>query len=445
MLYLTLNNLPLKTCETNEFYVSGSINLRLTDQLFHTFRQIYFRMKLIIFLGIWLILSTPGFSQAWEKSLDSLFLHYYPSDEPGAAISILLNGKAVFQRGFGLAEIGNKLPISTATVFNIGSLTKQFTAYCILKLASEKRLSLNDNLLKFFPQFNRTAGSIITVRELLTHSSGILDHYDYADTRNLIHAQDKDVLKAIENIDSTYFEPGSHYRYSNTAYCLLGLIIEKVSGLTYANYLQENIFQPLGMNHSEVWSSRPNALKRAMGYDTVGRSKAFSTLDADQSIFFSTEADGGICTSVEDYLKWIKALQSGEILRKDLTEQARSPQFTIDAAQNLSYGFGWFINSQEKDKAVYHTGSNGGFRAISFTIPSRADAIVLFSNRDDIDLEKLLIEVLNILHINDKYFTKINALVSFNSCWPNFAPCKKTSLYSTSYIKNLNVSDMALN
>src|SRR5262249_44901172 len=137
--------------------------------------------------------------------LDSLFLSYYSSDKPGAAISILLGGKTVFKKGYGLSELDPVKLVSASTVFNIGSLTKQFTAYCILKLAAERRLSLNDNLLKLFPQFNKKTGSRINIRELLSHSSGILDHYDHVNTENLKHATDLDVLKAVENLDSTYF------------------------------------------------------------------------------------------------------------------------------------------------------------------------------------------------------------------------------------------------
>ena len=404
--------------------------------IIHTFRQI-FSMKRLVVLALSICLSTQGFNQPIQKKLDSLFLHYYPDDEPGATIGILLSGKQVFQKGYGLADIGNKKRITDSTVFNIGSITKQFTAYGILKLASEQRLSLNDNLLKFFPQFNKKVGSAITIRELLTHSSGIRDHYDYVNTKNLNHGRDLDVLMAVEKLDSSYFQPGTQYRYSNTAYCLLGLIIEKASGMTYYDFLRENIFQPLGMVHTLVWSTGQDIPNKAYGYDTSNSAgKTFSMLDADQSVFFSTEADGGIYTTVEDYLKWVKGWQSGALFQEDLIKKARSPQFVIDRELGLSYGFGWFIKIHGMDKAVYHTGSNGGFRAIAFTLPGQDDAIVIFSNRDDIDLEKLLTEVLNILHISQKYFTKINSLVSYMFCWPNFAPCKETPLYSTSFIRN---------
>ena len=129
----------------------------------------------------------------------------------------------------GLLILKQKQSLNSKTNFNIGSLTKQFTAFAILQLAESKKLSLDDHLNKFFPRLDKKVAETVTVKELLTHSSGIIDHYDLTNTKNMKHAHIDDVLKAIKNTDSTYFVPGSHFRYSNTAYCLLSLIIEKVS------------------------------------------------------------------------------------------------------------------------------------------------------------------------------------------------------------------------
>lgn len=385
------------------------------------------------------------YAQHYQQTLDSLLRSYYSESDPGAAIGIVINGKIIFRKGYGVANLDPNVPISAKTNFNIGSLTKQFTAFGILKLASEKRISLNDKLIKYFPSFNKKVGSVISIRQMLSHSSGLLDHYDHLEKTGLLHAGCLDVLGAVESLDSTYFEPGSAYRYSNTAYCLLALIIEKVSGMPYGEYLRKNIFIPLAMNHSIVWAKSKPILNRAYGYDRQSKDQSFTRSDADQSVFFTTEGDGGLYTSIDDYMKWLNALEGGRILGRKWIEKARSPQFVIDSLNRLFYGFGWFINQKAKDNAVYHSGSNGGFRALSFTIPSQKIGIVIFSNRDDIDLEKLLLELIRILHINDKYFTKIGSYVSFMDCWTNFAPCKETTLYSTLFTKNLNASAMASN
>ena len=159
----------------------------------------------------------------------------YKTDAPGISISIIRTGKLIFKNSYGIADLETKTELSSKTNFNIGSLTKQFTAFAILQLVESKKLSLSDHLDKFFPRFDKKVAEAVTIKELLTHSSGIIDHYDLTNTKNMKHAHINDVLNAIKNIDSTYFVPGSHFRYSNTAYCLLSLIIEKMTGLAMLN------------------------------------------------------------------------------------------------------------------------------------------------------------------------------------------------------------------
>jgi len=385
-----------------------------------------------------------SFCQAKKNRLDSLLKTLYADQQPGAFITIEQKSKIIFKQGYGLANLQTKEKILSSTNLNIGSLTKQFTAYSILLLAQQGRLSLNDKLAKYFPGFNPKTGNSISIQQLLTHSSGIMDHYEHTDTSIVRHATDKDVLEAVKNLGNTYFIPGSHYRYSNTAYCLLALIIEKLSGISYNDFIRKNIFEPLGMKHSAVLKIGSPIYQPAIGYDINGNEKESHQLDADQSIFFSTEGDGGIYTSMDDYLKWCNAWQTGIKLNKALIQQAQSARFLIDSANQLSYGYGWFVSEKNKEKIVYHTGSNGGFRAIAFFIPSQHYSVVIFSNRTDINLEDLVQEINKLLHVNNKSFTKIESLVSFTD-WPIFAPCKEIPLFSTSFKKNWNASDMALN
>lgn len=356
------------------------------------------------------------FAQSIPGRLDSLFKTIYQEEKPGAMIAITQQHQTVFKRAYGAANLKTKEKIEESTNLNIGSLTKQFTAYCILDLAAKGKLSLDDKLIKFFPDFNPKIANTITIRQLLTHSSGITDHYDHTDTSEIKHAVDKDVLFAIKNVETTYFTPGERYRYSNTAYCLLALVIEKISGSSYADFVQKNIFEPLGMNHSTVLRIGSSIYHRAFGYtvkESPGGQKQFELLDVDQSIFFSTEGDGGIYTSMEDYLKWCDAWENGNKLNREIIKKAQSSHMRIDSANKLSYGYGWFVSEKNKKKTVYHTGSNGGFRAISFFIPTRSYHVIIFSNRDDIDLEELLQKINNIVGISNRSFTKIESLVSF--------------------------------
>ena len=384
-----------------------------------------------------------GKAQHPFDSIDSLMRSLYSAGDPGCAITILRNNKPVFSKGYGVANRESNIPINTRTVFNVGSVTKQFTAMAILQLEAAGKLSLDDKLGKYFPQFPKNQANGVTIRHLLTHSSGIIDHYDYVDTKNIKHGTDADVLHAVEKIDSFYFPPGTGYRYSNTAYCLLALIIAKQSGMSYPDYLREHIFRPLGMQQTFIIDMKKPLDQVATGYEKTDT--GFKQLGPDESIFFTTQGDGGLYTSIEDYKKWWLALQKPNTLSTNWIKRARSAEHPIDEKMHLSYGFGWFVNDSDSIPAVYHSGSNGGFRAIIFTLPKTGYALIIFSNRTGTDLEDLAKEINKILRINNKSFSKLDKLISIRRSTPIFAPCKETPLYLTSLSRNLNASDTALN
>jgi D-alanyl-D-alanine carboxypeptidase len=367
-------------------------------------------MRNILFLSLLIASFLPIYGQNTSARLDSLLQANFKPGEPGAAIAIQAGGTILFQNAYGLADLVTKEKNSIHTNFNIGSITKQFTAFSILQLAEKNKLSLSDNLLKYFPEFNKNTGSTISVRQLLTHSSGLTDHYALADTHLLKHASNKTALLAVSNSGTTYFMPGFGFRYSNTAYCLLGLVIEKLSGLSYADYIKQNIFRPLSMDHSQVFEPGAAISNRAYGYESTP--SGFQKLDADESVFFSTEADGGIYTSVTEYLKWFNGLQQATLMPKEWVEKARSAQFPADSQHQLSYGYGWFVHEKGTEKIVYHTGSNGGFRAMIFSIPSRNYVVVVFSNRTGVDLEKLVREINHIIGTTDNSYADIDSLES---------------------------------
>ena len=353
---------------------------------------------LLIALMMWTSLVTRGQQTIAPVSyLDSLFRTVYKNDEPGASVVIVQKGKPIFKNSYGIADMETRQKITSATNFNVGSLTKQFTAMAILQLAEKKKISLDDKVSKFFPEMNKKIADAITVKEMLTHSSGLVEHYDLTDTKNMKHAHNADVLNAIKNVDSTYFLPGSDFRYSNTAYCLLALVVEKVSGMSYSGYLKRNIFQPLGMRNSTVWSENERISNKAAGYEYDDTTKTFKPSDAEENIFFSTEGDGGIYTSIDEYLKWLKALQMAKTVYNANVNLARSPHFPVDKEKKSSYGYGWFVDESSSPRIVYHTGSNGGFRAYAYTIPDEGYMIVIFSNRTGVDMRNLISEINKIL------------------------------------------------
>ena len=372
------------------------------------------------------------------QKIDSLMKTYYSSRLPGAVIGIQYHGKTIFIKGYGSADLSTNDPVTAATIFNIGSLTKQFTAYAVLKLVRLKKILLTDRLDHYFPSLPPSISKKITIQQLLSHCSGIPDHYGYTDTLQVRHATDKDVLTALEKADTLLFTPGTGYRYSNTAYCLLGLLIEKCSGTSYEQFVRQEIFNPLRMNNSSVFniSKRRNGV--AKSYTSHGKD-GFAELDADQSIFFSTEADGGMLTTIGDYLAWCHSLQAG-YLDNSVVAQQWTPHTVVDSLQGLAYGYGWFIAGEGRNKSIYHTGSNGGFRTVCYMRPAENYAVAIFSNRDDIDLENIVMRINQFLNVGDNSFLKSLPLESFIHCWPIFAPCKETRLYSISSTGNWSAS-----
>ena len=400
-------------------------------------------MKFRVLILIPLFFFHDGSAQSPLHQIDSLMNSYFKPTDPGAAIAVTLNQVTLFRKCYGLADLNSARPITADDNFNIGSLTKQFTAFALLDLFYKGKCSLSDSIGKYF----RLPAGLASVRisQLLSHSSGIPDHYAFMDTFKVKHATDKDVLVAVQKADSLYFPSGTRYRYSNTAYCLLGMLIEKLSGLSYSGYLQKIIFGPLGMRDCTVFEYNKSIKARVIGYDQQAGGK-FVRADADESIFFSTEADGGLYISLNNYMKWCSAIESGEFSGTPMIRKAWQGQTEIDTAQSVWYGCGWFIRQATgSPKVVYHTGFNGGFRTVVFMIPAQNYCVSIFSNRSGIDLEELVSSINNILSISENSFIKSGPLESFIHTWPIFAPCKETSSFSTLSKKNLNAKGTALN
>ena len=222
----------------------------------------------------------------------------------------MIDNKIVYRKGYGLANVETKSLITPETNFRMASVSKQFTAMGILLLEKGGKLSLNDPLTKFFPNFNGKVGQKVQIRHLLTHSSGILDYEAVMNPNQREQLSDADVLTLIKDRDSLYFEPGIQFRYSNSAYCLLALVIEKVSGKPFASFIRQRIFQPLKMNQSVIYEAGKPIANRAMGYRKKDNRFVFS----DQSVTSATKGDGGVYTSLIDYQKWNEALRNSTLL-----------------------------------------------------------------------------------------------------------------------------------
>lgn len=305
----------------------------------------------------------------------------YNGDHPGAAVMVVQNGEPVFQKGYGIARMRKDIPVTPETNFRLASVTKQFTAMCIMILQEQGKLSYDQSLKDLFPDFP-SYGEKITIRHLLQHTSGLIDYESLIPDTATVQVLDKDVLEMMKDVDSTYFEPGTQYRYSNSAYAVLAMIIENVSGLTFANFLDKYIFTPAGMKHSVAYekgiSTVPN---RAIGYTVKGD----TVIGSDQSITSAVLGDGGIYSSVKDLYYWDQILYTDSLVTKASLKRAFTPLVLPEGTREI-YGFGWRIDTYKGHRRIHHIGSTSGFRSVIQRYPEDSLTVIILANRSEPDL-----------------------------------------------------------
>lgn len=334
-------------------------------------------MKFIFLTSFFAFIFGNVNAQSISQQADSIMQQFYPADEPGAALLIEKDGKIIIDKGYGLADLKTKMPVNPSTDFRLASVSKQFTAMCIMLLANRNQLSIDDEISKYFTNLPPVLKSV-TIHQLLTHTSGIWDYEALIPGTQKKQVSDEDVLNLIETRDSVYFMPGTEFRYSNTGYCLLALIIQKVSGVPFAEFVKKNIFSSLKMNNSTEYVEGENIPDRAYGYHRNNNAYHF----ADQSVTSATKGDGGVYTSLKDYQKWNNALSENQLLPKVLVDSIFTGHVTVK--NGVKYGFGWFIGKEmDGTTCVFHSGESTGFHNIVYRNPQKHLLIVIFSNRDD--------------------------------------------------------------
>lgn len=322
------------------------------------------------YLLIFFIVPISIYSQSFQHDLDRILQQEFTPNQPGAAVLILQNGTILYKKAIGLRDVEKKKQLTATSNFRMASVSKQFTAMAILLLEKQGNLSLDDSLTKFFPDF-ASVGSSITLRQLLTHSSGIWDYETVMPDDLQEQLSDADVLKLIQDIDKTYFPPGTDFRYSNSGFCLLTLVVEKVSGQSFAQFVKEAIFEPLGMKHSRLYEAKARIKNRAYGY---ARNDAGKLIFSDQSLTSATKGDGGVYTSLEDYQKWHEALLTNRLV--NIEEALKATQVPLPDKSG-GYGLGWFFNEQGE---FFHSGSTCGFSNIVVRNPKKGVLVACFSN-----------------------------------------------------------------
>jgi CubicO group peptidase (beta-lactamase class C family) len=283
-----------------------------------------------------------------------------------------------------MANVEEKGAARPQTNYRLASVTKQFTAMAVMILADRKKLRYDNVLTDFFPDFP-AYGKSITVKNLLQHTSGLLDYEAVMPETTSVQLLDRDVLSLMKKQDSTYFAPGSKYLYSNTGYALLALIVEQRSKMPFARFLKKNIFDRLGMNNTVAFEKGISSVQfRAYGYSPVDSTHSDVFKQTDQSLSSAVLGDGGIYSSVKDMTKWDRSLYRSPLVKSATMKMALTPNILPDGT-NSEYGFGWRISNELGTLCYHHAGSTIGFRNEIQRYPEKKLTVIVLTNRNNAD------------------------------------------------------------
>ncbi len=323
--------------------------------------------------------------------IDHLFADFSLPGVPGVSVMVIRNGEEILTANYGLANLETAAPCLGNTNYRLASVTKEFTAMAVMILAERGKLSLDDHLPKFFPGFPQF-GNAITVRHLLTHTSGLLAYEDLIPAGTTVQVKDHDVVELLRRQDKTMFPPGGKFHYSNTGYAFLAMIAQTVSGVSFAQFLHDNIFQPIGMHDTVAYEAGISTVPhRALGYsavihkDTVRR--AFEMTD--QSLTSAVLGDGGIYSSIKDMFHWDQALYTEKLISRKMLRQAFTASSASSDFKGSGYGFGWYVGQQRGVPCVWHYGGTCGFSTHIERYPERQFSLIMLCNRREAPLADL--------------------------------------------------------
>ena len=323
-----------------------------------------------------------------KERLDQLLSAFAGDGTPGAVVAVIRDGQVIHHQAVGMANLTYDIPFRRDTVSNIGSVSKQFTAFAVAKLAADGLLSLDDDVRKYFPELP-DHGHLVTVRQLLSHTNGYreflnllymagvrLDNGDYIDRG--------EILRILERQPELQDEPGSRFNYNNTAYALATLLVEKLTETPFQVWMQENVFEPLGMTSSRIRSHTgeivPNA---AEGYVFADEAPYRIGIDLGGGGGASM-GPGGIYSTVDDLAKWIGNLHSGEVGGADVIAELTTPQIETPG-QDSYYGLGLGIDKQRGLARIWHNGADTAHRAELLFYPEINAGVVALSNNGSFD------------------------------------------------------------
>jgi CubicO group peptidase (beta-lactamase class C family) len=323
--------------------------------------------------------------EAETRKVDAVFAAFDNAHSPGCAVGVVRDGALAYARGYGQASVELGVPITPRTVFDIGSVSKQFTAASILLLAQDRALSLDDDIRKYLPEIPAYERPV-TIRHLLTHTSGLRDYtlllsladYDSRDLTTVPQA-----LAMVARQRGTDFAAGERFRYNNTGFFLAALIVERVTRQPFPEFAASRIFRPLGMGATRYAGSHAISVPgRATGYSPTGEGVAIEMSNWEQV------GDGGVQTSIEDMVRWVTNFDTHLVGTPALAEAMATPA-TLASGTRTAYGLGQFVGTYRGLPRVHHGGSWGGYRAALQRYPGEKTSVIVLCNRSNVNPEAL--------------------------------------------------------
>jgi len=343
-----------------------------------------------IFLFIAFLVSLVSADEKTDK-VDKLFSKWDSTVSPGAALAIIKDGRIIYKRGYGMANLEHNIPLTPTSVFRIGSTSKQFTASCIAILALQGKISLDDDIRKYIPELHKYERPI-TIRHMVHHTSGIRDYLTLSSIAALPDDHfytPEDSIELLSRQKGLNFLPGEEHLYSNSGYFLLGVIVKRVSGKSLNDFAQAHIFKPLGMKNTHFHDDHTMIVKnRADGYSRTKKGFQISMTTLDHV------GDGGVFTTVEDLFLWDQAFYSYK-LGKELMELIQTPG-KLNNGEKLDYAFGLGITEYKGLKRVSHGGGFVGFRAQMVRFPEQKFSVACLANLGTINPSRLCGQVADI-------------------------------------------------
>lgn len=348
------------------------------------------KLLILIFIPFVVIFAQP---LNWEAKVDRVVKYALPTEGPGGSLIISKGGNIIYNKSFGHADDDNEN--TPETVYQIGSISKQFTAAAILLLVQEKKLSIEDTLTKFIPDYP-APGNKVTIKHLLTHTSGIKNFTSLPEWNPKWESKRTlaEVIELFKHKDFD-FQPGERWAYNNSGYALLAYIIEQASGMSYDMFMMQKIFVPLGMEKSRHGGSADNIGMRANGY-TYNREQKKIT-KAVFTEFAQLSGAGSLISTVGDLLLWDEAIKQSKLLSSTLWEEFNKPHVKVSDDGKLHYGYGVMVQEWKGRKIIWHNGGMAGFRASYYRLVDDGYTLIWLGNSDFVDPDDLLRQVAGIL------------------------------------------------